>query len=277
LLVIDSDITALKFIEEEIRQKNKDITDSIHYAKRIQQSILPSNEKIKTHLPEYFIFYQPKDIVSGDFYWMESVEDDTKIIVAAVDCTGHGVPGALLTIIGNDLLNHIVNEMSITDPKIILKEMNAGIINRFSIDEEELSREGMDMALITIDRSGDIPMLHYSGAYNSSFVIRDNELITLNAMRQHIGSIPIEKREDILSHSMELKKDDMIYIFSDGYADQIGGITGKKFMKGRFKELLMKIHQTPMEEQKRILEKSHYEWRGDTFQTDDMLVMGFRI
>lgn len=277
LLVIDSDITALKLIEEEIRQKNKDITDSIHYAKRIQQSILPSNEKIRIHLPEHFIFYQPKDIVSGDFYWMESVENDTKIIVAAVDCTGHGVPGALLTIIGNDLLNHIVNEMLITDPKVILKEMNAGIISRFSISEEESSREGMDMALITIDKSGEIPMLHYSGAYNSSFVIRDNELITLDAMRQHIGSIPFEKRDDILSHSMKLKKGDMIYIFSDGYADQIGGKTGKKFMKGRFKELLMDMHQKPMEEQKRILSKSHYEWRGVTFQTDDMLVMGFRI
>ncbi len=277
ILAIDSDITTLKFIEEEIRQKNKDITDSIHYAKRIQQSILPSNEKIGTHFPDYFIFYQPKDIVSGDFYWMESVEDTQKIVVAAVDCTGHGVPGALLTIIGNDLLNHIVNEMLITDPKVILKEMNAGIINRFSINEEEASREGMDMALITIDKSGDIPMLHYSGAYNSCFLIRDKELITLDAMRQHIGSIPFEKRDEILCHSMELKKDDMIYLFSDGYADQIGGITGKKFMKGRFKELLMNIHQAPMEEQRRALGKSHYEWRGDTFQTDDMLVMGFRI
>lgn len=277
LLVIDSDITTIKHIEEELRQKNKDITDSIHYAKRIQESILPSNNKINELLPESFIYYQPKDIVSGDFYWMEGIENNSKIIIAAVDCTGHGVPGALLTIIGNDLLNHIVNEKGISKPKDILKEMNASIINRFSLIDDSFSREGMDMALITIDKTNETIYLNYSGAYNSLFFLRDNELLVLDAMRQHIGSIPVNQRDEILEHRIEIKKGDMVYIFSDGYADQISGITGKKFMKGKFKELLIDIHKKPLTEQKKILEKAHRDWRGNTFQTDDMLVMGFQF
>ncbi|MCX6294560.1 MAG: SpoIIE family protein phosphatase [Bacteroidetes bacterium] len=277
LLVIDSDITTIKQIEEELRQKNKDITDSIHYAKRIQQSILPSTHKIKELLPDSFIFYQPKDIVSGDFYWMEGIENNSKIIVTAVDCTGHGVPGALLTIIGNDLLNHIVNELKITKPSEILREMNAGIINRFSLIEDSSSREGMDMSLITIDKSAENINIKFSGAYNSLFFIRENELFVLDAMRQHIGSIPREQRHEISEHQFEVKKGDMVYIFSDGYADQLNGSTGKKFMKGKFKELLLDIHRKPMSEQKKILEKTHHEWRGNTFQTDDMLVMGFQF
>ena len=208
---------------------------------------------------------------------LKVIENNSKIIVAAVDCTGHGVPGALLTIIGNDLLNHIVNEMGISSPKDILKEMNAGIINRFSLIDDSFSREGMDMALITIDKSSETTFINYSGAYNSLFFIRDNELFALDAMRQHIGSIPVEQRDDILEHKIEIKKGDMVYIFSDGYADQISGITGKKFMKGKFKELLLSMHKKPLAEQKEILEKAHYDWRGKTFQTDDMLVMGFQF
>lgn len=277
LLVIDSDITTIKQIEEEIRQKNKDITDSIHYAKRIQQSILPTKIKIQELLPESFIYYQPKDIVSGDFYWMEGIENNSKIIVAAVDCTGHGVPGALLTIIGNDLLNHIVNELKISNPKNILKEMNAGIINRFSLIEDSTSREGMDMALISIQKTDENIYLRYAGAYNSLFYIRNNEIFVLEAMRQHIGSIPLEQREEILEHTFEVLKGDIVYIFSDGYADQLNGVTGKKYMKGKFKNLLLDIHQKPLEEQKRILEQTHLNWRGNTFQTDDMLVMGFKF
>lgn len=277
LLVIDSDITAIKQIEEEIRQKNKDITDSIHYAKRIQQSILPTKIKIQELLPESFIYYQPKDIVSGDFYWMEGIENNSKIIIAAVDCTGHGVPGALLTIIGNDLLNHIVNELKISEPKNILKEMNAGIINRFSLIEDSTSREGMDMALLCIQKTDENIYINYSGAYNSLFYIRNKEIFVLEAMRQHIGSIPLEQREDILEHTFEVIKGDVVYVFSDGYADQLNGLTGKKFMKGKFKDLLLDLHQKPLPEQKRILEQTHQSWRGNTFQTDDMLVMGFKF
>ena len=155
--------------------------------------------------------------------------------------------------------------------------MNAGIINRFDLLEDSSSREGMDMALISIEKTSKHTTLHFSGAYNSLFYIRGGELFTLNAMRQHIGSIPIDQSEEILSYTIDILKGDVVYIFSDGYADQISDKTGKKFMKGRFKDLLIDIHQTPMDEQKIILEKTHNMWRGNTFQTDDMLVMGFKF
>jgi serine phosphatase RsbU (regulator of sigma subunit) len=277
LMIIDSDITALKTIEEEIRQKNKDITDSIQYASRIQESILPSNKKIKELVPDSFIFYRSKDIVSGDFYWLGGIDKNTKIVAAAVDCTGHGVPGALLTIIGNDLLNHIVTERNITDPAQILKEMNTGIINRFALTEDEDSREGMDMSIITIEKKGDKPMVSYAGAYNPLYLVRNNELIEYSAMRYNVGSIPVEQRDNIPQHTIEPQQGDMVYLFSDGYADQLSGQTGKKYMKGKFKQLLVDIHKMPLEAQKSVLEKNHLEWRGSTFQTDDMLVMGFRF
>jgi len=277
IMVIDADITALKIIEEELRQKNKDITDSIQYAKRLQQSILPTEKAVKQLLSESFILYKPKDIVSGDFYWMGGVENDKKIIVAAVDCTGHGVPGALLTVVGNDLLNHVINEKGVYSPKEILKEMNASIISRFALQEDNYSRDGMDMAIAVIDKSGPLPVLTYSGAYNPLYIIRNNELTEMIPLRHSIGSIPDGSTLNISDQAIEIKKGDVVYLFSDGYADQLNGKTGKKFMKGRFKQLLLEIHKQPVEEQKRILERRHNEWKGTTFQTDDMLVMGFRF
>jgi PAS domain S-box-containing protein len=277
MMIIDSDITELKYIEEEIRQKNKDITDSIHYASRIQQSILPPREKFKDLLPESFIFHRSKDIVSGDFYWLGATENNSKVVVAAVDCTGHGVPGALLTVIGNDLLNHIINEKGISNPKEILQEMNLGIIHRFALTDEDDSREGMDMSIFTLDRKGKDTLLQYSGAHNPLYYIRDNQLIEFTPIRYNIGSIPLEERDTIICHNLEIKANDMVYIFSDGYADQLSGETGKKFMKGKFKQLLLDIHKRPLAEQKSVLEKAHTEWKGETFQTDDMLVMGFRF
>ncbi|HTB05679.1 MAG TPA: SpoIIE family protein phosphatase [Bacteroidia bacterium] len=277
IMVIDSDITELKNIEGELRQKNKDITDSIQYAKRIQQSILPSEQTIKGLLSDSFILYKPKDIVSGDFYWIGGVENNSKVIAAAVDCTGHGVPGALLTIVGNDLLNHIINETGIYKPKDILKEMNSAIISRFASNNDMYSRDGMDMAIVTIDKTSNNYSLSFSGAYNPLYVIRDNELMEMNPLRHSIGSIPAEQSANIIDHNLALKKGDVVYLFSDGYADQLSGKTGKKYMKGRFKQLLLDIHKKPLTEQKTILEHTHIEWRGTTFQTDDMLVMGFKF
>lgn len=284
IIVIDSDITQLKDVEEELRQKNKDITDSIQYARRIQQTIIPPPEELNKLVPQSFILYRPKDIVSGDFYWFASPpllagdeRGEITFIAAAVDCTGHGVPGALLTIIGNDLLNHIINEQNIYHPKDILKEMNQGIINRFAITEGGDSREGMDMSVIAVERKDSNAILSYSGAYNSLYYIRDNKLTELPAIRYNIGSIPADQLDNITCPTLQLKSGDVVYLFSDGYADQLSGTTGKKFMKGRFKQLLLSIHQKPMEEQKSILEEEHKKWRGGTFQTDDMLVMGFRF
>ena len=277
IIVIDSDITALKEIEGELRQKNKDITDSIQYAKRIQQSILPTDKSIKELVPESFIYYKPKDIVSGDFYWMGSIQNKSKIIMAAVDCTGHGVPGALLTIVGNDLLNHIINELGIHDPKDILKEMNSSIVKRFATTDELYSREGMDMAIASLDKTDGRATLSFAGAYNPLYFIRDNQLVEMAPLRYSIGAIPQIQGDTITDSTIEIKKGDVVYLFSDGYADQLNGKTGKKFMKGKFKQLLLDIHKKPLAEQKNILENVHLEWRGSTFQTDDMLIMGFRF
>ena len=259
---------------EELIEKNKHITDSINYAKKIQNTILPSEKKIKELLPESFVFYLPKDIVSGDFYWIERVVKSGKIVVAAVDCTGHGVPGAFLTIVGNNLLNHIINEKGITNPKDIINEMNAGIIHRLSLIEgSHHVRDGMDMAICTIDKSTFL----YAGAYNPLYLIRDGQLMELDAIRYNIGSIPEGEGEKINCYDIEIKKGDAIYLFSDGYADQLNHNTGKKFMKGRFKQLLLDICHKPMDEQKQILESTHSDWKRGLFQTDDILVMGFRF
>jgi PAS domain S-box-containing protein len=277
LMIIDSEITKLKEIEEEISQKNKDITDSIHYAKRIQQSVLPVDKKVRDLLSESFILYNPKDIISGDFYWVGNNEDKSKVVVAAVDCTGHGVPGALLTIMANDLLNTIVLHRGITNPKEIINEMDSGIIDLMTIEEEGFSRDGMDMAVIEIERKDNYSVIKYAGAYNPLYYIRDKQLYELAPLRFNIGSIPAIQKDTMVYHTLETQKNDMVYLFSDGYADQLNGQTGKKFMKGKFKQLLLEIHEKPVDEQKNILEKKIKDWRGDTFQTDDMLVIGLRF
>jgi len=263
---------------EELIEKNKDITDSINYAKRIQNTILPSDKKIKELLPESFVFYLPKDIVSGDFYWVDRVMNNGKIVAAAVDCTGHGVSGAFLTIVGNNLLNHIINEKGITNPKDIINEMNDGIIHRLSLmDGSQRARDGMDMAICTIEKTDGGFSLLYAGAFNPLYHIRDGQLMELDAMRFNIGSIPEGEGEKINCYDMEILTGDIIYLFSDGYADQLHHHTGKKFMKGRFKQLLLDICDKPMSQQKKILESTHYDWKRGLFQTDDILVMGFRF
>ena len=278
--VIERTIEVVKQ-KEELSQKNKDITDSINYALRIQHTILPSDKKIKELLPESFVLYMPKDIVSGDFYWVGEVNGEigaaSRVVVAVVDCTGHGVPGAFLTIVGNNLLNHIINELHITNPKDIINEMNSGIINRLALMDNNIVRDGMDMAVCAIDRKGNTFSLLFSGAYNPLYYVRDNQLMELPAIRYNIGSIPHEQKENVTCHTVEIKKGDMVYLFSDGYVDQMRHQTGKKFMKGRFKQLLLDIHKKPPLEQKQIMEQTHIDWKGNLFQTDDILVMGFRF
>lgn len=263
---------------QELIEKNKDITDSINYAKKIQNTILPPDKKIKELLPESFVCYQPKDIVSGDFYWIDRVADSEKIIVAAVDCTGHGVPGAFLTIVASNLLNHIINEKGIINPKDIINEMNDGLIHRLSLIEgSQQIRDGMDIAICTIDKSTHGLSFLYAGAFNPLYRIRNGQLTELNAMRHNIGSIPAGEGEKMNCYNEEIIKGDTIYLFSDGYADQLHYHTGRKFMKGRFKQLLLDNSEKPMLEQKQILERTHADWKRELFQTDDILVMGFRF
>jgi len=216
--------------------------------------------------------------VSGDFYWMDTVNANGKTIIAAVDCTGHGVPGAFLTIVGNNLLNSIVIEQEITQPGEILTALNNGMIEwlHYGGKKEEI-RDGMDISLCTIDNSNGAPTLRFAGAHNPLYKIRDNELIEIAANRFSIGGEIHESGKAFEDYDVEIKKGDIIYMFSDGYADQLGGKRGRKFMKGRFKELLLEIHKEPMKKQKEVLGKTLKKWRGDIFQVDDVLVMGIRF
>ncbi len=255
---------------KEISQKNKEITASINYAQRIQKAILPLHSTISQYLDEYFIFFRPRDIVSGDFYWFTYHKG--KIIIAAVDCTGHGVPGAFMSILGSESLNTIVKGMGITDPAQIL-EMQDQLIKNALKQEETDTKDGMDMAICVIDKEKNI--LEFAGAKNPLVYIKDNQLFQVKATRRGIGEdvdIPFKKETVIID------KPTWFYIFSDGYKDQFGG--GKqmrKFMKKFFYELLFEIHTKPAQEQQKILEQRLLDWMNGYSQTDDILVIGFKL
>ncbi len=263
----------------EIGKKNKDITDSIKYAQRIQRAILPSNEFVKNLLPEHFIIYIPKDIVSGDFYWIEN--KDNKVLFSAVDCTGHGVPGAFMSIVGRNLLNQAVNEYNITKPSEILNYLNNGVIETFKHsqgqdDKNGDVKDGMDLALCCL--SDNFSKLEYAGAYNPMYLIRNNEVIHYKADVYPIGTPFGERLKSFTNVEVSLNKGDTIYIFSDGYVDQFGGgPSRKKFSSKRFRETLLEIQHLTMAEQKNKLIKIFEEWKGATNQLDDVLIIGIRV
>lgn len=258
----------------EIEEQKKHIEDSIHYARRIQNAILPPDEFVNALLPDAFVLYKPKDIVSGDFYWM--AQKDGKAIVAAVDCTGHGVPGAFMSIVGNNQLNFAINVKNVIRPDEILNALNEGVTR--SLRQTRLSssvKDGMDISLITIDFKN--LKLNFAGGYNPLFIIRNDDLIQLKADKFPIGGYMGEQLKNFTNNEMDLQKGDVLYLFSDGYADQFGGTDDSKFMIKRFRDLLLKIHKEPMNEQKDILNQIHEDWRGSTVQIDDILVIGIRI
>jgi len=258
----------------EIEEQKKHVEDSIHYARRIQNAILPPDEFVTKLLPDSFVLYKPKDIVSGDFYWMAN--KDGIAIVAAVDCTGHGVPGAFMSIVGNNQLNYAVNVENAIRPDHILNALNEGVTK--SLRQTRLTssvKDGMDIALITIDFES--AKLNYAGGYNPLFIVRDGELIQMKADKFPIGGYMGEALKNFTNNEFDLLKGDILYLFSDGYADQFGGTNDSKFMIRRFRELLMKIHQEPMNEQKEILSQIHDDWRGTSVQIDDILVIGIRF
>ncbi|MCB9334626.1 MAG: SpoIIE family protein phosphatase [Flavobacteriales bacterium] len=271
-----------KTIEErtqEIREKNtqladalSDIKDSITYAKRLQDAILPKKEEIKKMFPKSFIFYQPRDIVSGDFYWL-SQQKNKKIFVVA-DCTGHGVPGAFVSMLGNDLLNHIINEKKVDDTSLILTQLNQGVLNAFKSDNEQLSsNDGMDIAVVTINEKNE---LEYSGAQRPIFIVRDNELIELKPDKKSIGgrtkyNFVFEKQ------TIELQQNDVVYMFSDGFADQFGGPKGKKFLIKQLKDLLVKVAKLEPQVQMEIISENFNDWKGHLNQLDDVLLSGIKI
>ncbi|MBW8050421.1 MAG: PAS domain S-box protein [Cytophagales bacterium] len=322
LVAIDTDITERKNAEEIIKQKNTDITDSINYAKQIQEAIFPDPEEIQTVLPHSFILFKPKAIVSGDFYWFSpplipSPPESEKrgigeterrkkkqftdspihiftdsarssgegnlegagrgaIIIAAVDCTGHGVPGAFMSVIGHDLLNEVINNKGITDAAKILGALNDGIVNALKQKGKEgEARDGMDIALCLIDLHK--KELQFSGAYNPLYLIRDKQLQKFKGNRFSIGMYKVGKDKEFTNHHIKIKNGDTYYIFSDGYADQFGGPEGKKFTYKRFQDLLIEIQHHSMEKQHEILDETFEKWKNKEEQLDDVLVIGIRI
>ena len=264
----------LQVAYSEIDGKNKDITDSIHYAKRIQNAILPADSTIKQSLNESFVLYQPKAIVSGDFYWLEKWGNET--LIAAVDCTGHGVPGAFMSIVCHNILTQAVNVLGLTKPALILNETNSQLSKKLNQDPDEATvRDGMDISLISIN----YPKLkiEFAGANNPMWMIRNSQMIQVNGDKFPIGAFVGEELQQFKNHEFELQKGDCVYIFTDGFADQFGGPKGKKFKYKQFEALLIKNHKKPMEEQKEILEKTIIDWMGDLEQIDDILVIGIRI
>ncbi|MFC2116516.1 two-component regulator propeller domain-containing protein [Bacteroidota bacterium] len=256
--------------KEELAQKNKDITDSIQYAKRIQVAILPGEVPFK----DTFILFKPKDIVSGDFYWL--LEMSGKEFIAVVDCTGHGVPGAFMSIIGHNMLNKVVKEYGIIKPSEILEQLDAEVSKTLRQQDEIITvRDGMDMTLIAYQR--DKSLIEFAGAINPIYLVRNGELIETKGDRLAIGRSEINQEKYFTNHNIKIEKGDTIYMFSDGYADQFGGESGKKFKIAPLKELILNIQDKNMEEQHSILDNTIEAWRGDIEQVDDILIIGRRF
>ena len=266
-------MSSLYFLKEQVKQRSKirellditeekkqEITASITYAKRIQGAILPPKHLISNSLPNSFILYKPKDIVAGDFYWMQKV--DKTVYFAAADCTGHGVPGALVSVICNSALNRSVREFRLSDPGLILDKARELVLEEFEKSEEEVM-DGMDIAL------------KYAGANNPLWLIRNNEVIETKANKQPIGKF--DNPSPFTTHTIQLAKDDCCYIFSDGFVDQFGGEKGKKFKPKRFRELLLSVQDKSMDVQKQLLNEAFEDWRGDLEQVDDVCVIGVKV
>lgn len=260
---------------KQLEEKNKDITSSIEYARRIQEAILPSKEQIFRKLKKVFILYQPKDIVSGDFYWF--AEENGYRIFAVVDCTGHGVPGAFMSMIGHNLLHQIVLEKGITDPGEILNNLHKGVQEALRQGQNEINtNDGMDVSLIAI--SNDQKDIRWAGANRPLVLVnRENELSKLDGNKFPVGGAQLDQDRQFTSHRVKPNGPSMAYMFSDGYADQFGGDKGKKFMVKRFHDLLMTIHQLPAEEQRAALKKNFDDWRANHEQVDDVLIVGIEV
>lgn len=279
--------------KEIIEEKNKDITDSIEYSKRIQRSVFIEKEKLKQFAPESFIFFKPREIVSGDFYWFTNFEikNDLKstggysykagtnlLVVAAADCTGHGVPGAFMSIIGNSLLNNTIGHPEVNSAAGALDYLNVELKKSLNRNKDEIPlRDGMDIALCCIDLKGS--RLEYAGANNPLYIVRNKQLIEIKANKQPITASPDSESKPFTNNLFELQKGDAIYLFTDGYADQFGGETvrGKKFLYKRFQEVLINMSDKGMEEQKKYLYDSFENWKGKHPQTDDVLVIGIKV
>lgn len=267
--------------EKVIEKKNENITDSLKYAQRIQKAILGSEEEILCNFREGFIFFQPKDIVSGDFFWFSQVffnrvEKSSRRILIAADCTGHGVPGAFMTVMGNALLDEIVNERSITDPHLILHELDKKIVA--TLQKQNFNQnDGMDMVVLVVEeKDNHTKFIHWAGAKNPLYYVREGKLHEIKGDKFPIGGNQLKANKAFNTHTFSLQDDDIFYLFTDGFQDQFGGQENKKYMVKRFRNFLLDISKLPMNEQRERLAQEFTAWKGNREQTDDVLVMGIK-
>ncbi len=277
---------ANKIISEQkavVEEKQKEILDSIHYAKRIQGALLASESLLNEHLPEHFVLYKPKDIVSGDFYWATPINPSTSsgqahqpstIILCVADCTGHGVPGAFMSLLNISLLNEAILEKKISKTNEVFDRLRSSIITVLNPQGEQESKDGMDGILCSFDLKNLV--MEYTAANNSFYIVRGRELITCAADKMPVGRSPREQ-EPFTLHKVPLQKGDIIYTLTDGYADQFGGPKGKKFKYKQLEELFLSIAAKPMEEQRSVLDSVFNDWKGELEQVDDVLVIGVRV
>ena len=276
ILIVAHDITEQKVIEAEVKEKNKKINDSINYAKRIQNAILPSSANIKQELQESFIFYKPRDVVSGDFPWFFTKGDN--IFIAAVDCTGHGVPGALLSFIGYFLLNNIVDHDKEFSAGQILDQLHENVRKTLRQDQEGANaRDGMDIAFCKINKK--TKSVEYAGAHRPLYLVRDGELIEFKGNRKAIGGIPRrrKKEKDFVNHELTIHGGDKLFFFSDGLPDQIGGPSGHKYMAIRIREALLEHKEYNMSQYQKHFARDFNKWKGDFKQIDDVLLIGIEF
>ena len=264
---------SLLFQKVVIEEKQQEISDSINYAKRIQDAMMTSSVYLKDTLPKSFIFFKPKDVVSGDFYWIYK-DHEENIFFTVADCTGHGVPGAFMSMIGTSLLNEIIIEKGIKDTDKVLYEMRAQIIKSLGQEEEGAQKDGMDISLCKLNMKN--KTVEFSGAHNSLIHISGEELKTYRGDHQPVGLLLGDKKP-FTKHKVKLKKDDMLYIYSDGYQDQFGGERGKKYMAAKFKNQLLKMSKETEDQQLSLLDQEFSSWIQDYEQIDDVCVMGVRI
>ena len=257
---------------EALEESHREITDSIAYAKRIQHAILPPDSIVDQYLKENFILYKPKDVVAGDFYWLEHYEEI--ILFAAADCTGHGVPGAMVSVVCNNALNRAVREYELTEPADILTKVREIVIEEFDQGEEDV-KDGMDISLCALNPKTN--EMHWAGANNPLWIIRKDgtEVEEIKADKMPIGKYA--KEDPFTPHKLQLNIGDSIYIFTDGYPDQFGGDNGKKFKSGNLKKLFLKIVNQPIKKQKELLNTQFESWRGEMEQIDDVCVIGVRV
>jgi PAS domain S-box-containing protein len=273
VLVVSHDITERKVIELEIQNKNKKITESINYAKRIQTAILPNTRVINKALPDSFILYKPRDVVSGDFPWFVQIKDD--IFIAAVDCTGHGVPGALLSLIGYFLLNDIVRSRKVTEPGKILDLLDEGVTTTLRQDEDATTKDGMDIALCKINlTAGEV---EYAGAHRPLYMIRNGVMEEIKGNKFPIGGGIFKNQTNFTNTRVKLSKGDSIYFSSDGFPDQFGGPEGRKFGPRKVREIVEKVYKMPMKDAIHVFDKEWEQWKGDHKQTDDVLLIGIKF